>query len=182
MSAVTDASETVQEPAPLTRMLKRVGVALAILSTVGLWAYAFLWPQPVFGKLDDATFPSAAEGVCVPVRAAVDALPRSFQAKDNKDRAATIDLANNQLEAMVTRLEVLPRGDEKATRSVSEWLDDWRQYLSDRRSYATRLATDANARFTVSQSTRDQKQITQSIDRFAEINKMASCATFEDVA
>lgn len=160
----------------------RVGVVLAVVSTVGLWGYAFLWPQPVFGKLDDTTFPVAAEGVCAPVRSAVNALPRANESVDHVDRAATIDLATNQLDALLLRLDPLPRGNEKSARSIGEWLEDWRIYVANRRDYANRLRTDKSARFYVAQSDRDRRGITDAIDRFANTNKMPSCATMPDIA
>lgn len=160
----------------------RIGVAVAIISTVGLWAYAFLWPQPLFGKLDDATFPTAAEGVCAPIRASVDALPKPFETPINTDRAAVIVQANDQIATMLDRLATLPRGNEKAKRSIDEWLADYHDYLTNRREYAERLKTDPGTRLYVSQSTRDNRDIGQAIDRFANVNAMSSCATFVDVA
>ncbi len=173
-----------QATSPRGRRLtwSRVGVLFAVVSTVGLWGYAFLWPQPVFGKLDDTTFPTAAEGVCAPVRSAINALPRANESANNVDRAATIDLATNQLDALLLRMETLPRGSEKANRSVGEWLDDWRIYVANRRDYAGRLKEDKTARFYVAQSDRDRRGITDAIDRFANTNKMPSCATMPDIA
>ncbi len=160
----------------------RAGVATVIIGTLALWLYAFLWPQPLFGRLEDTTFPTAAEPVCAEARAAIDALPRAEQARDNVDRADTLDTANAKLDTMLTRLEALPRGNDKAARSVGEWLDDWRQYLTDRKAYAAQLRSDRTTRFTVTQSQRDKAQITQSVDRFANVNRMGSCATPVDVA
>ena len=158
------------------------GAAALMAAMAGLWAYAFLAPQDVPGRMDDTAFPTAAEPVCAAAAGELAALPRSLDATDPVERAAQVDASTDRLEAMVDELATLVPTTEPEQQMVTEWLDDWRRYLANRRDYADRLAAgDIDARFYVDQSERDGRQITNALDRFADINKMSSCASPSDV-
>ena len=64
---------------------------------------------------------------------------------------------------------------------LNAWLDDWDIYLQDRRDYTERLRADRFAKFYATQSERDRRQINSSLDNFAKVNTMPSCAVPEDV-
>ena len=111
------------------------------------------------------------------------ALPAALTATDAAARADVIDASEVLLADMLAELSALepPAGAEDRAR-VDEWLDDWSRYLADRGEYADRLREDPDARFTVTQSERDERQITEAVDRFAAVNGMPSCETPADIA
>jgi hypothetical protein len=90
-----------------------------------------------------------------------------------------IDRADEELAAMLVQLRAAAPTTERDGRMVNEWLDDWDVYLGDRADYAARLREDEGARFYVSEKNEDQ--ITEPIDRFAEVNRMGACATPQDL-
>lgn len=159
----------------------RITIAVFIAAMVAMWGYAFFWPQQVPGRLDDTSFPTAAEPVCHRHRVELDGLPRSISVRTPEERGDLVDQGTSILAAMVNELRGLIPTTEPAQSMVTEWLADWDTYLEDRRDYAQRLRGDANARFYVTQSDRDNKQITQAVDRFAAVNAMPSCGIPNDV-
>ena len=157
------------------------GAVAIMMAMAGMWAYAFLAPQDVPGRMDSTAFPDAAEPRCAETLTTLAALPRSFDVADATERADLVDTATDELTSMVDDLEALVPETEPEQQMVTEWLADWRAYLTNRRDYAERLRTDEDARFYVDQSDRDGVQITNALDRFATVNAMASCAVPDDV-
>jgi hypothetical protein len=163
-----------------TRIISRFLIVGLVLALAAMWAYAFFGDIPVPGRLDDRTFPAAAEPICARGRAGLDTLPRAFEATDASARADVVDRATTMLEAMVADLRpVVPAGADHDR--LDQWLDDWDTYNRDRRDYSARLRQDPTARFWLTQSDRDKRQINEALDNFAKVNAMASCATPEDV-
>lgn len=162
-------------------LLSRIAIALFIVTMAAMWGYALLWPHEVPGRLDDTSFPMDAEPVCHRYRVQLDGLPRSISVRTPEERGDLVDQGTSILAAMVDELRgLIPTADPPRS-MVTEWLADWEIYLEDRRDYAQRLRGDANARFYVTQSDRDDKQITQAVDRFAAVNAMPSCGIPDDV-
>ena len=163
-----------------------LGVAVAML---GMWAYIFAyhlsggWKQDTPGRLQDRGWGESAEPVCASTMAQLAALPAAPTAPDAAARADVIDRSDVLLGQMLGELAALPAptGDGDAT-AVDEWLTDWSAYLQDRADYADRLRDDPDARFYVTQSERDERQITEAVDRFAAVNGMPSCQTPSDIA
>ncbi len=163
------------------RLAGRLAIAVFIVTMTAMWGYALFWPQKVPGRLDDTSFPVAAEPVCRQHRRELEGLPRSITVRTPAERADLVDRGTAILAAMVRELRDLTPATEPARAMVTEWLADWDTYLDDRRDYGERLRGDANARFYVTQSDRDNKQITQALDRFAAVNSMPSCGIPDDV-
>jgi hypothetical protein len=163
-----------------------VGKILAVVCVVGLtamWAYALsgVAGRDVAGRLDDKTFGPRAEPVCNEAMAVVDGLPKGFETPEPTDRADVIDEGTARLRTMVAELEALPRPDGDDASMISQWLVDWTTFLDNRDDFTSRLRTDRNARFYVTQREEDKRQITAALDRFAGINNMPSCETPGDV-
>ena len=171
------------------RSLLRLGVllpALIALAVAGMWLWVFLyhlggdWLDNQPGRLPDATFATAAEPVC---QLAVDRfvrLPRAWETPTPDERAAVVQESVGIFAEMVADLRTVSFGN--APGPVEEWLLDWETYIADRADYGQRLTTDPAARFYVTQSDRDRRQITLAIDRFAQTNGMPSCATPADLS
>jgi hypothetical protein len=163
---------------------RRVSQAVILVMVVGIvvmWIYAFFGEVPVPARLDDTAFPTAAEPVCARARAEIDRLPKAFETSDHRDRADVVDRGTAALDAMVRDLRALVPAAQPTHDRLQLWLDDWDTYLRDRRDYTARLRDDPAARFYLTQSEHDRSQINRSLDNFARVNAMASCATPEDV-
>lgn len=172
-----------------SRRRRRVGWILAALSAVvvlGMWAWVFgyhlggSWRDDTPGRLANTTFPTLAEPVCAQAAAALAALPPAWATETPTARAEAVEGSVAVLGDMVSDLRTLPTGGQDA--AVSEWLADWDTFIADRDDYANRLRLDPEARFYVTQSDRDRRQITLAIDRFAETNRMPSCVTPADLS
>jgi len=167
----------------------RVGLVLAVVSAVvvlGMWAWVFgyhlggTWRDDTPGRLANTTFPTLAEPVCARASSVLTSLPPAWSTETPEARADAVDSSVVVLDEMVADLRALPTGGQDA--AVNEWLVDWETFIADRADYAGRLRLDPEARFYVTQSDRDRRQITLAIDRFAETNRMPSCVTPSDLS
>jgi len=153
---------------------------------IGMWLWVFLyhlsgdWQEEQPGLLGDTTFPVAAEPVCQVAMAAFGETAPAWATDTPGARADVVDESVLIFAAMLEQLRRLPTGAESD--AVAEWLSDWDTYIADRTDYALRLRSDPEARFYVTQSDRDRRQITLAIDRFAKTNDMPSCVTPADLS
>lgn len=157
-------------------------VALVVMAGAWVWGFSPLAPRGHPDRMEDRTFPEAAQTVCGAVREELDMLPRAFEAEDPPERAAFIDEASGFLRTMLDDLDDLAPtvvdGDSD-TENVQKWLADWRTYIGDRSTYADVLRTGEDPAFTVTAI--DGAQVTERIDGFADANDMENCQVPEDV-
>jgi len=159
-----------------------IAAAVFAIASFGVWIWALFIYDPglLIDELGDKTFPRAAEKVCAPAVAKVDALPRAEVTTDPIRRAAVIDEADVILEDMLARLRpIAPTSPAAAKEAVREWLGDWETHMRDRAAFAAELRRDPNARY--KETTKGTRQISLAIDSFAQVNSMPSCATSGDV-
>jgi len=163
-----------------TRILARIAIVAIVVGIAVMWGFAFFGPRDSPGRLDDRAFPTAAEPICQAAKADLDALPPAFEAANAGARADVIVQGSDRLDRMIADLRTqVPAGANHD--GIEQWLDDWGQYVQDRRDYAAQLRVDPGARFAVTQSDRDKSQITKAVDLFATVNVMGSCATPDDL-
>lgn len=163
------------------RLALAAGLAFLVVAIV-FWIYAFFVYDPgrKVDELADRTFPRAAEQVCAATMAQLDRLPPATEARTPEERAEVIDRSDEMLRDMADRLEALvPQGKGRITSGIQEWVDDWRTHIADRSRYADALREDPGARFL--ESTKGNRQVSRAIDGFAEVNRMESCRTRDDV-
>jgi hypothetical protein len=163
------------------RIPARIAVIGVVVVIAVMWAFALFGHIDVPGQLADTTFPNAAEPVCKAAMAQIDALPPAPSTPDPNQRADVIDHANAILDQMLVDLRAKVPATQPEHDRINQWLDDWTTYVGDRKAYAAQLRVDRNARFYVTQSDRDNSQITNAIDNFATVNPMPDCATPQDV-
>jgi len=189
---VTGPAETSSPAADRTsarRRLGRIGVLAVVASFVGIWGYVlylsfFEGRAEPRDRLDDTTWTAAAEETCAESRLVIDELPFANQVSSPEERADLLDVATDELDEMVARLEALvrPAPADEAT-AVGRWLADYRTYLEDRRQYAAAQRDPGADRydrpFTVTD--RGGYQIDVLLDDFARVNYMESCETPDDV-
>jgi hypothetical protein len=179
---VVDPEPTVEgERRSPARLIGRVVIVVMLLGITVMWIYAFFGEVPSPARLEDRTFPTAAEPICARARSEIDRLPRAFETPVPAARADVVDRATDVLAAMVADLRAAVPPAQPTRDRLNAWLDDWDTYLGDRRDYTARLRTDPTARLYMTKSGRDGGQINHSLDNLARVNAMASCATPEDV-
>ena len=179
---VTDVVDRSQGP----DRLRRLGVAAAVLSFVGIWGYVlylsfFVGRADPRDRLEDAEWVATAEAVCAPTTSAISRLGYASELHDPLERAELLDDATTRLEGMVARLRSLsPPDDPAEARAVGRWLDDWEEYNRNRRDYADAFRAGEDEPFVVTE--RGGYQIDVVLEDFAaKANEMPSCAPPDDV-
>ena len=160
----------------------RVAIIVVLLALALLWVYALSGAarKDPPDQLDDPAFSEAAEPRCAEAREVIDGLPAAQDAESPEDRATTVAAATDELSAMIDDLEAeAPTGESRDARITRDWIDDWRIYLSDRRAYVEQLEAGSEDPFEV--TPRGNRQITVTMDNFATVNRMASCAAPLDI-
>ena len=159
--------------------------AAAILVLLGGWVYVLFFYDPglLIDELADRRFPDAAEEICASAVERLEALPPAMEAGSASERADVVERSNLILEDMVDRLEPhAPTEPENVRAGVAEWIADWRVYIGNRERYVDNLRADPDARFLESPKGTSTKGITRAIDGFAQVNRMESCSTPDDVS
>lgn len=170
----------------------RKGVLIAgaaiLLAMLGMWAWIFSyhmsgsWRNETPGRMDDRVYGDLAEERCSSTEARLAALPQAFEAETAQERADVVAASNVELSSLLDDLAAIPVATRHDQDMITEWLADWHQYVADREDYVQRLREDPDARFYVTQSDRDEVQITVGMDRFAALNDMPACMTPQDLS
>lgn len=180
--AAPPATDDDTEPRSRWTVVGRVSFIALVISLTALWIYAFFGDPGVPGRLENPTFPAAAEPVCAAAHAQIRLLPLPNQTPDPGDRADVVDRASDELDAMLAQLQAMVPQNVPETEPETRWIEDWQVYVNDRRAYTEKLRVDPMTRFAVTQSDRDRRQVTSALDRFATINDMPSCVVPDDVS
>lgn len=169
-------------PAPVRRWGGRLIVAAALASTllwIGAIIYGAVGDPHLAGWLDDRTFPTAAEPVCAAAMADLEQFPQAFESPSPAARADVIRQTTARLQTMLDDLRaVVP--DTKDAKWINMWIDDWGVHLDDRLDFARRL-DENGAKEEFFESTKENTQISKSLNGYAETNEMESCGTPGDV-
>lgn len=176
--------------ATMAAMSRRVQLVLVAVNVV-FWGAILGWtvladhPWDPPDHLDDLTYAAAAEPICAEAQADLAALGSPIEVETLEERAQLTLDGVDVLEAMLVELRTLPApvgtGADGAPEAewVDRWLDDWEVHLGDRRRWAEQLHEGEDVPFT--ETARNNKQISRTIDNFAEVNAMESCKTTGDV-
>jgi hypothetical protein len=184
MTAVTP---TTADGRRWARSISRSGkIQLAVLGVnIVFWGAILGWtvladhPEGGPDRLDDRSFPAAAESVCADARADIDELGLDPIAESPLERAEVVDVVNERLREMVASLRELPRPEGEQGEWVARWIDDWETHIADRQLWADRLRAGEDVPFT--ETDRAGVQLSRVVDRFAEVNDMPNCITGGDV-
>lgn len=159
-----------------------MGIAIAVaLASGALWVGAILLGgnyKPA-GYLTDRSFPKAAERICAKAVADLKKFPPAYEAKSPADRADVIDETTARLQKMLDDLRAKVPADADA-KWINRWLDDWELHIADRADFAKRLR-EGGRKEEFLETVKYGTQISKSLDNYATINKMESCATPGDV-
>ncbi len=156
-------------------------VGLLVLGSFGIWGYAYSGQadRVTPDTLDDPLFAQRAEAVCAETMVRFDALPNAEDAADNRERADQIRARDAVLYDMIARLERFVGGSDRDVEMSTEWLGDWTTYVDEREDYANRFELDESEVLYV--SAEGGERLERRITRFANTNRMPSCATPLDV-
>jgi hypothetical protein len=165
--------------APARRItVGRVVIVAVLLALALMWIYALSGAakEDPPDQLDDPSFPEAAEARCADAVAVIDDLPPAQDVATPEERAPIVATATDGLDAMVDDLEAEAESLEGRDAEITaEWIADWRTYLEDRRDHEAELEGGSTEPFEV--TPRGNRQITVTMDNFATVNDMESCAT-----
>ncbi len=159
-----------------------MGVAIVVaLASGALWVGAILLGggyKPA-GYLEDRTFPEAAEPICAKAMKDLKRFPKAYESKSPTARADVIDQTTDRLQRMIDDLRSqVP--DDSGAKWINRWLDDWEIHIADRRDFAKRLREGGRSEEFL-ETVKYGTQISKSLDNYATVNKMESCATPGDV-
>lgn len=160
----------------------RVLAGLVILSSFGVWVYAFsgLARRDAPDLLADLNLVAEAEAICAAAVADIDAMPGALDAVDGPDRAIQVRGSTARYQTMVDELNTLEPTNEPDDIIYSGWLSDWQVLVGDRLRYADEIEVDPNAQFRVS-DVGVAERLDRRVARMANTNLMFSCAAPNDL-
>lgn len=156
---------------------------------VVMWIYALVFaPKRYRLAVRDTAWIDRAEVVCGRYADRIDSLPDASEFADVeppaealRQRALVLDDANALVAEQIEELRSLPApGNQRGRELVGRWLDDWDLYLADRQQQSVEWRAGIDDPFAV---TADDSgaPITETMDDFAENNRMPACIVPGDV-
>lgn len=163
-------------------MVWKVLVGVVVLASFGVWVYAYSGAavRDAPDRFDDIELSRASETICQATQTEIGKIPNALDAKDEVERAQQLRQSTTLLATMVDDIDNLEATTERDATIMDLWLDDWRVLLSDRDTYADRLAADPDAKFYVT-NTGVGERLDRRVTRLANTNSMPACAAPEDV-
>jgi len=165
--------------------LNKRPVISRIVALVGFSAFAAFWIWALFfaskegvNRIEDQAWLKKAQSICELAADERTALANYTRLDEGGpelilQRADIVDEATDSLERMVNSLEALPLIGEKGRAIVPLWIDEYRTYLNDRRTYTTQLrASGENLPF---YETANKIPISERLATFAADNEMPAC-------
>ena len=154
----------------------RAFLTVLVVAMVVLWVYAFfLAPSGNPDRLEDRSWPAAAEARCLAARAAIAELPPAARATDVVTRADDIDLATDVVVSLVADLGQLSGGTVDDQVMIENWLADWAVYIGDRRHHAVRLRLEGDVRPLLTALPSGSGSFVKRMNGFARVNDMEAC-------
>ena len=143
----------------------RAFLTVLVVAMVVLWVYAFfLAPSGNPDRLEDRSWPAAAEARCLAARAT-----------DVVTRADDIDLATDVVVNLVADLGQLSGGTVDDQVMIEKWLADWAVYIGDRRHHAVRLRLEGDVRPLLTALPSGSGSFVKRMNGFARVNDMEAC-------
>jgi len=157
-------------------MALRAFLTILVVAMVVLWVYAFfLAPSGNPDRLEDRSWPVAAEARCLVARTAIAELPPAARAPDVATRADDIDLATDVVVNLVADLGQLSGGTADDHMMIEKWLADWDVYIGDRRHHAARLRLEGDVRPLLTALPSGSGSFVKRMNGFARVNDMEAC-------
>ena len=172
LSSPTPARET---RSVLTRAIALIG--FGVFATFWIWALFFASKEGV-NRIEDRAWVDSAQSICETAADERTALANYTRLDEGgaeliRQRADIVDEATDTLERMLNSLEALPLTGEKGQAIIPLWIDEYRTYLGDRRTYTEQLRESGeNLPF---YETANQIPISERLATFAADNEMPAC-------
>jgi len=172
LSSPTPARET---RSVLTRAVALIG--FGVFATFWIWALFFASKEGV-NRIEDRAWVESAQSICETAADERTALANYTRLDEGgaeliRQRADIVDEATDTLERMLNSLEALPLTGEKGQAIIPLWIDEYRTYLGDRRTYTEQLRESGeNLPF---YETANQIPISERLATFAADNEMPAC-------
>ena len=172
LSSPTPARET---RSVLTRAVALIG--FGVFATFWIWALFFASKEGV-NRVEDRAWVESAQSICETAADERTALANYTRLDEGgaeliRQRADIVDEATDTLERMLNSLEALPLTGEKGQAIIPLWIDEYRTYLGDRRTYTEQLRESGeNLPF---YETANQIPISERLATFAADNEMPAC-------
>ena len=172
LSSPTPARET---RSVLTRAIALIG--FGVFATFWIWALFFASKEGV-NRIEDRAWVESAQSICETAADERTALANYTRLDEGgaeliRQRADIVDEATDTLERMLNSLEALPLTGEKGQAIIPLWIDEYRTYPADRRTYTEQLRESGeNLPF---YETANQIPISERLATFAADNEMPAC-------
>lgn len=173
-------------PTNLKRTSTKVALTLVVLAIIGMWVWIYLFaPRDNPDRLQSRSFAAAAEAVCEPLQAQINALPTGRDVDTVGERTEQITAGTELTETLVADLKEAYRThvtDQGDSMILDAWFADWDAYLEDRWRHVAKLdalgenATGSDLRFILRERA-EGGIYTRRIDGLANVNDMSSCHT-----
>ena len=182
MGSDADEHHADESPLSMTWSVGRIAAVVAMLAIIGFWAWVFSGAPAKANPdyLDDRDYAAALEARCQELRDDIAELPSATELPDRTERAAVLDQANALVAGFIDDVAAEAPTEGSAATAIDGWLGDWRTYLGDRERYVERLRADEGDRFYVSKSPLGDT-VDETIEVFADVNRIEACATPGDV-
>lgn len=162
------------------RFVARIILALICAAIGVMWVYAlFFASKEAVNKIGDTAWTQRAEQRCAEAEKQREALAdfrliTDVGADGLQQRADLVDKATDTIAEMLASLRTDVPSDDKGRAIVPMWLDEYEQYVSDRRAYANQLRQGNNAPF--AETTFEGLPLAERLATFAGDNRMPACA------
>jgi hypothetical protein len=154
----------------------RVFLALLVVAMGVLWVYAFfLAPSGNPDRMEDRSWPEAAQVRCQAARTEISLLPTARQAGSPAERADDLDEATAVVRRLVDDLATIPGGTDHDRSLVSSWLADWEVYVADRLAHAERLRTAGDVKPLLTALPSGAGSVLERMNGFARVNDFEAC-------
>jgi hypothetical protein len=157
-------------------MALRVFLTLLVVAMGVLWIYAFfLAPAGNPDRMEDRSWPEAAQVRCLAARADIALLPTARQAESPAERATDLDEATVIIRDLVNDLAMIPGGTDHDRSLVAFWIADWEIYLADRLTHANRLRSDGDVKPLLTALPSGSGSFLERMNGFARVNDFEAC-------
>ncbi|MCB0960455.1 MAG: hypothetical protein KDB04_13190 [Acidimicrobiales bacterium] len=182
MGSKADDHQRDESPLSMSWSVGRIAAVVAMLAIIGFWAWVFSGAPAKQNPdyLDDREYATALEARCQQLRDDIGELPSATELPDRSERADVLDQANALVGDFIDDVAADAPTTGSAAKAMDGWLADWRTYLGDRERYVERLRADEGDRFYVSKSPLGDT-VDETIEVFADVNRIEACATPGDV-
>lgn len=178
--------DPIATPTNLKRKSTRVALTLVAMAIVAMWVWIYLFaPRDNPDRLQSRSFAESAEAICLPLQAAINALPTGRDVDTVAERTEQIAAGTDLTETMVAALKDMSAAhvtDHHDSLILNAWFADWDAYLKDRWRHVATLdalgeeATGSDLRFILTERA-EGGIYTRRMDGLANVNDMPSCHT-----